>query len=72
VEILTLFITAVNKITNSTNEWANSLSKIGAVLAIFRVAKAIFNSFATKLSQFFVNTGVQIGENIIAGMKSKE
>jgi hypothetical protein len=69
VDLLTAFIGAMNKATSAFDGWMGSVSKIGMILALFRVAKAVFKQFSLKLQTFFANTGTQIGINIAKGIK---
>lgn len=74
VELLTAFVTAMNKATSALDGWMGSISKIGMILALLNVAKAAFNKFGQKLIVFFSNTGNQMGKNIadgiVAGLKA--
>jgi hypothetical protein len=70
--MLTLFVTAMNKATGAFDGWMGSISKIGMILALFRVAKAVFKKFSIKLEQYFMSTGEKIGEGIARGIKNKE
>ena len=72
VDMITSFIEAINKATSSTEGWMGTISKIGVILALFRVATALFKQFQVKLMNFFTQTGTGIVNNVIAGMKSKE
>jgi hypothetical protein len=58
IDILTLFITGINKATSAFDGFMGSLSKIGMIIALTKVAKAAFDKFSLKLQSFFVNTGV--------------
>jgi hypothetical protein len=68
VDLLTMFITSINKATSAFDGWLGSISKIGMILALFRVAKAIFNQFSQKITAMFTSAGEKIGEGIVAGM----
>ncbi len=68
VDLLTMFITSINKATSAFDGLLGSVSKIGMILALFRVAKAIFNQFSQKITAMFTSAGEKIGQGIVTGM----
>jgi hypothetical protein len=72
VDLLTLFITAINKATSVFDGFLGSISKIGMVLALFNVARAAFNKFSSTILVKMNNLGTSIGSSIAEGMKSRQ
>ena len=68
IDLLTAFVTAMNKATNAFDGWMGSVSKIGMILALLNVAKAAFNKFGQKLITLFSKTGNDMGKNIADGI----
>jgi hypothetical protein len=55
VDILTKFLQVINSITFAFDGVVGSLSRIGSVLAIFKLGKAIFEKFRPVIGNFLMS-----------------
>jgi hypothetical protein len=55
IDILTKFLEVINKVTQGFGSFTGSISKIGGVLAMFKVGRAIFEKLKKPLVGFFVD-----------------
>ena len=55
IDVLTKFLEVINKVTQGFGSFTGSISKIGGVLAIFKIGKALFEKMKGPLVRFFVD-----------------
>lgn len=76
VDILTKFLEIVNKITSAFGGFAGSITKIGSIIAMFKLGSAIFEKIKPLISQFllslvddFKDKGEKAGRGYAFGLK---
>ena len=72
VDILTTFVTGINQATSAFDGFMGSVSKIGMLISLFNIAKALFNKFGNKMAELFTSAGQKIGNSIAEGIRSSQ
>jgi hypothetical protein len=72
IDLLTAFVTALNKATSVFDGWLGSVSKIGMIISLFRVAKVMFKKFGDKVIALFTPVGDKIADSIIKGLEGRK
>jgi hypothetical protein len=68
VDVLTKILTTINNVTKGFGSFTQSISKIGMIVSIFKVAKSVLDAFSKYIKDNFTTLGEHIGKSISDGI----